>query len=149
MDAILADAQAKADGLIAEAKAQTQEMVSQHEVMQQAYAQGKIYTISKANKQAQEILDSAQEYVNNIRLNAIAYTDDMLRNLQTIMTNTLGDAGERYKAFMSSLQDAYEVVSQNRGELAPQVAQAPSETVEEESPAEYEDSEDDYDFEEE
>ena len=133
---------------IAEAKAQTQEMVSQHEVMQQAYAQAND-TISKANKQAQEILDSAQEDANNIRLNAIAYTDDMLANLQTIMTNTLGDAGERYKAFMSSLQDAYEVVSQNRGELAPQVAQAPSETVEEESPAEYEDSEDDYDFEEE
>ena len=147
-DAILADAQAKADGLIAEAKAQTQEMVSQHEVMQQAYAQAND-TISKANKQAQEILDSAQEDANNLRLNAIAYTDDMLANLQTIMTNTLGDAGERYKAFMSSLQDAYEVVSQNRGELAPQVAQAPSETVEEESPAEYEDSEDDYDFEEE
>ena len=67
-------------------------MVSQHEVMQQAYAQAND-TISKANKQAQEILDSAQEDANNIRLNAIAYTDDMLANLQTIMTNTLGDAG--------------------------------------------------------
>ncbi len=142
-DAILADAQAKADGLIAEAKAQTQEMVSQHEVMQQAYAQAN-ETISKANKQAQEILDSAQEDANNIRLSAISYTDDMLANLQTIMSNTLGDAGERYKAFMSSLQDAYEVVTQNRGELAPQVGQAASVEDDVDLDDSYEDSEDDY-----
>ena len=142
-DAILADAQAKADGLIAEARAQTQEMVSQHEVMQQAYAQAN-ETISKANKQAQEILDSAQEDANNIRLSAISYTDDMLANLQTIMSNTLGDAGERYKAFMSSLQDAYEVVSQNRSELAPQVAQAPGAEDDMDLEDGYEDSEDDY-----
>ena len=38
-DAILADAQAKADGMIQEAQIQTNELVSEHEIMQQAYAQ--------------------------------------------------------------------------------------------------------------
>ena len=40
-DAILADAQAKADAVIAETKTQVQDMVKESEVMQQAYAQCK------------------------------------------------------------------------------------------------------------
>ena len=38
-DAIIADAQTKADSMIEEAKAKTDELVSDHEIMQQAYAQ--------------------------------------------------------------------------------------------------------------
>ena len=37
-DAIIADAQTKADSMIEEAKAKTDELVSDHEIMQQAYA---------------------------------------------------------------------------------------------------------------
>lgn len=122
-DAILADAQAKADGLIAEAQAQTNEMVSQSEVMQQAYAQAN-ETVNNANRQAQEILDAATRDANSIRLSAIAYTDDMLANLSQIMGNALEDAAGKYNGFVNSLQSCYDVVSKNRTELAPQVAQA-------------------------
>lgn len=118
-DAILADAQAKADSLIAEAQKKTHEMVSQHEVMQQAYAQAN-ETITSANKQAQSILDAATTDANNIRMSAIAYTDDMLDNLGQIMGNTLSDAGEKYKMFINSLQSCYDVVVKNRHELSPQ-----------------------------
>ena len=38
-EAILADAQAKADQIIAQAQIQTNELVSEHQIMQQAYAQ--------------------------------------------------------------------------------------------------------------
>lgn len=38
-EAILADAQAKADQIIAQAQVQTNELVSEHQIMQQAYAQ--------------------------------------------------------------------------------------------------------------
>ena len=38
-DAILEDAQSKADGIIADAQAKAQELVTQHEIMQKAYAQ--------------------------------------------------------------------------------------------------------------
>lgn len=140
-DAILADAQAKADSLIAEAQKKTQEMVSQHEVMQQAYAQAN-ETISNANKQAQSILDAATTDSNNIRMSAIAYTDDMLENLSQIMGTTLSDAGEKYKSFISSLQSCYDVVNKNRNELSPQtqtmqVTAAPQEDFDDE--ADYED----------
>lgn len=57
-EAILADAQAKADQIIAQAQIQTNELVSEHQIMQQAYAQAN-EVVQIATKQAQEILDSA------------------------------------------------------------------------------------------
>ena len=62
-DAILADAQAKADNMIAEATAQTQQMITESEVMQQAYVQSN-ELLEKTNQQAQEILDSATNDAN-------------------------------------------------------------------------------------
>ena len=120
-DAILADAQSKADGLIAEAQAKTKEMVSQHEVMQQAYAQAN-ETIANANRQAQQILDEATTDANNIRIGAISYTDDMLSNLEQIMSTAINDSGEKYRAFVNSVQSCYDIVTRNRSELNPPAA---------------------------
>lgn len=119
-DAILADAQAKADGLITDAQARVKEMVSQHEVMQQAYAQAN-ETIANANRQAQQILDEATMDSNNIRLSAIAYTDDMMANIESVLGNAINDSTEKFQAYISSVQSCYNIVKQNRSELAPQV----------------------------
>ena len=120
-DAILEDAQSKADNLIADAQAK--ELVTQHEIMQKAYAQAN-ETINAANKQAQEILDSATQDANSIRLSAITYTDDMMANIGSVLNETLEDAGGKYKAFIDALQSCLDVVNHNRQELAPQTAQA-------------------------
>ena len=117
-DAILEDAQTKADALIADAQNKAQELVTQHEIMQKAYAQAN-ETINAANRQAQEILDS-----NSIRLSAITYTDDMMANIGSVLTQTLEDAGGKYKGFIDALQACMDVVNHNRQELAPQTAQA-------------------------
>ena len=122
-DAILEDAQSKADAIIADAQARAQELVTQHEIMQKAYAQAND-TINAANKQAQEILDSATQDANSIRLSAINYTDDMMANIGTVLSDTLEDAGGKYKGFIDALQSCLDVVNQNRQELAPQTAQA-------------------------
>ena len=113
----------KADSLIADAQAKAQELVTQHEIMQKAYAQAN-ETINAANKQAQEILDSATQDANSIRLSAITYTDDMMANIGSVLNQTLEDAGGKYKAFIDALQSCLEVVNHNRQELAPQTAQA-------------------------
>ena len=81
-------------------------------------------TINAANKQAQEILDSATQDANSIRLSAITYTDDMMANIGSVLNQTLEDAGGKYKAFIDALQSCLEVVNHNRQELAPQTAQA-------------------------
>lgn len=118
-DAILQDAQAKADSIIAAAQAKAQEMVNQHEIMQKAYAQAN-ETINQANAQAQEVMRTATEDANSIRLSAITYTDELLENIGSIVSNTLDDAGVKYRQTIDALTSTLELIQQNRSELAPQ-----------------------------
>ena len=120
-DAILEDAQTKADNIIAEAQAQAQKIVSESEVMQVALQQSN-QLIEQTNAQAQEILDKATEDSNNIRMSAIHYTDEMLENLEKIMSHTIDAAGTKYNNFINSIQSCYDIVSKNRMELNPQAA---------------------------
>ncbi len=120
-DAILADAQAKADQIIADAQAKADKIVSESEVMQKALEQSN-RLIEQTNQQAQEIVDNATTDANNIRVSAIAYTDEMLDNLEKIMGHTLDSAGTRYTNFINSIQSCYDIVVKNRRELSPQLA---------------------------
>ncbi|MCC8101957.1 MAG: ATPase [Clostridiales bacterium] len=119
-DAILEDAQQKADAIIAEANTQAQKIVSESEVMRIAVDQSR-QLIEETNAQAQEIMDRATEDSNNIRMSAIRYTDDMLGNLEKIMSHTIDTAGTKYSNFINSLQSCYDIVSKNRSELSPSV----------------------------
>ena len=129
-DAILEDAQTKADNIIAEAQAQAQKIVSESEVMQVALQQSN-QLIEQTNAQAQEIMDKATEDSNNIRMSAIAYTDEMLDNLEKIMSHTIDAAGTKYNNFINSIQSCYDIVSKNRQELSPQAAPSSYSMVEE------------------
>ena len=120
-DAILADAQQKADQIIADAQTKADRIVSESEVMQKALEQSN-RLIEQTNQQAQEIVDNATNDSNNIRMSAIAYTDEMLDNLEKIMAHTLDTAGTRYSNFINSIQSCYDIVTKNRRELSPQVA---------------------------
>ena len=99
-DAILADAQAKADALIEEAQMQTNELVTQ------------------ATAQAQEIVDNATADANAIRIGAIQYTDDLMANAESIIGHTLDSYTTKYDGLINSLQECYDVVRNNRAELA-------------------------------
>lgn len=117
-EAILADAQTKADSIIARAQVKTDELVSEHQIMQQAYAQAN-EVVMIATKQAQEILDHATNDANNIRMGAVSYTDDILKNLENTISHAMETAKVRHDAYMSSLQGFVETVSANRAELNP------------------------------
>ena len=108
-EAILADAQAKADAIIAQAQVKTDELVSEHEIMQQAYAQ--------ANEVV--ILDNATNDANNIRMGAMQYTDDILKNLESTISHAMDSSKARSDAYMSTLQGFLDVVTTNRAELNP------------------------------
>jgi len=117
-EAILADAQAKADQIIAQAQIQTNELVSEHQIMQQAYAQAN-EVVMIATKQAQEILDTATNEANNIRMSAMAYTDDKLKGLEDVLINTIDTSKARYDNLLNSLQGYLDMVVANRMELFP------------------------------
>lgn len=122
-EAILADAQAKADSIIAQAQVKTDELVSEHQIMQQAYAQAN-EVVMIATKQAQEILDNATNDANSIRMGAMQYTDDILRNLERTISHSMDTAKARNDAYMSSLQGFLDVVTTNRAELNPSVEES-------------------------
>lgn len=133
-DAILADAQAKANQILEAAQIQNNEMVSEHQIMQQAYAQAN-EVVMIATNQAQEILDKATEDANNYRTAAMEYTDNLLGNLQNIIAHAIDTSTQRYDSLLTSLRECQDIVMANRAELYPQ----------EEAPADAEDPADDED----
>ena len=130
-EAILADAQSKADAIIAQAQVKTDELVSEHQIMQQAYAQAN-EVIVVATKQAQEILDNATNEANGIRMGAMQYTDDILRNLENTISHSMDAAKSRHDSYLSSLQSFLDVVSTNRAELNPVPDEPPRAAVQQE-----------------
>ena len=134
-EAILADAQAKADQIIAQAQIQTNELVSEHQIMQQAYAQAN-EVVMIATKQAQDILDNATNDANNIRMSAIAYTDDMLKNLEASLTGAIETSKARSESLIGALQGFLDIVIANRAELVPEQIEHSKEQGAKEQPAE-------------
>ena len=121
-EAILADAQAKADNILAQAQVQTSELVSEHQIMQQAYAQAN-EVVMIASKQAQEILDNATMEANDIRAGAIQYTDEILKNLQELIASSIETTQARHENLVNNLTGYLNTIAANRMELAPQPEQ--------------------------
>jgi cell division septum initiation protein DivIVA len=109
------------EAILADAKAQikTDELVSEHQIMQQAYAQAN-EVVMIATKQAQDILDNATNDANNIRMSAIAYTDDMLKNLEASLTGAIETSKARSESLIGALQGFLDIVTANRAELVPE-----------------------------
>lgn len=131
-DAILNAAQDKADEMIEQAKLETSELISEHEIMQQAYQQANAL-VEDASAQAQQILDNAVNDANDIRMGAMQYTDDILANLQNIITHTMENITIKYDSFMKSLNTSLEVVIANRNELVPAQEEEVQEQTEEDN----------------
>jgi hypothetical protein len=111
---------AKAEAIVNQANLQLNEMISEQEIMKQAYAQANA-VVEAATAQAQEILNSAAADANEIRMGAMQYTDSMLANMQSIIQNTMESYNSRYASLINSLNGYYEMIAENRQELAPTI----------------------------
>ncbi len=125
-EAILAEAQRKAEEILAQAQVQTTELVSEHQIMQQAYAQANEVVLI-ATKEAQDIIDKATEEANNIRTSIMAYADAQLKGIEDILINSIDTTKARYDNLVGSLQGYLDVVSENRMELNPALKPQPKE----------------------
>lgn len=127
--------QSKGRAIIAQAQIKTDELVSEHQIMQQAYAQAN-EVVMIATKQAQDILDNATNDANNIRMSAIAYTDDMLKNLEASLTGAIETSKARSESLIGALQGFLDIVTANRAELVPEQIEHSKEQEAKEQPAE-------------
>ena len=129
---IIQDAQDKAATILEDAREQYNAMVQEHVIVQEAIAEAQKVRaqaeaetnqlIQDVNEEAARILREAQDSANQIYTGAVAYTDDMLNMLQTIMEKTMHDAQNEYSSLIRSLTSNLSIVQQNRAELRPQEA---------------------------
>ena len=117
-EAILSDARAKAEALINDATMHTNELINEHEIMQQAYSQAND-VVKMATQQAQEILDNATIEANNMRMAAMQYTDDILANVENLISQAMRTTTDHYESFFGALNHYSDVVNAKRIELNP------------------------------
>lgn len=116
-DAIIADAKAKADDIINKTNVEKNKLLSEHEIMQQAYAQAN-QVVLVATKNAQELLDKAQTEANEVKMQAIQYTDGLLESIQAMLETSIETTRTRDEAFLGKLNGVLTQVVENRSELS-------------------------------
>lgn len=117
-EAILNDARAKAQTLIDEATVHTNELISEHEIMQQAYSQAN-GIVATAARQAQEILDKATMEANELRMQASRYTEEKLAELESIVMNAIQSSRADYDRLLGSLGQYHDMIQSNLRSMRP------------------------------
>lgn len=115
-DKILADAKKKASEVEEKAQAYADHMISENQITKMAYDKAN-EILRDAKDNATGIVERATAEANQIREGAIAYTNELLNNLQSIIGGTIDDAQNRYSALISSLSDHLRIVEMNQNEL--------------------------------
>ena len=146
-DAIIADAEEKAAVILAQAGDKAHSLLDEHEIMQQAYYQANDL-VSKASQEAETIIAEANNDANQIRQGALAYTGEMLSDVEHIIANAYESSKNKYESLLNSLKGNLEIVINNKKELVSETnfvdPSAENEAVQ--APEEY--SEEDFNFDE-
>ncbi|BBF42059.1 archaeal/vacuolar-type H+-ATPase subunit H [Lachnospiraceae bacterium KM106-2] len=119
-DAIITDAERKANTMLAEAQEKTNELISEHEIMQQAYAQAN-QIIEEARVEADKILGAANDDAHQIRTGSLAYSEEMLGIVESILQNAYDSTKSKYDQTITSIQDNLNIVKNNKAELTQQL----------------------------
>lgn len=115
-DAILADAENKVAAMIEEARQKTESMISESDIMQQAYQQANT-VVTQAAEEANRMLTKANQEADQIRMNALLYTNDLLKAAEISLENAYNASMDHYKGLTDTLKVNLEIVKANRGEL--------------------------------
>ncbi len=116
-DAIFADAEKKANDIINDADNRALSMINEHEIMQKAYDQAN-EMVSKATAEADRLLSEANYESNQIRTSSLAYTEDLLNRVETLVSNAFTQSSKDYEVLTNNLKSTLELINDNKEELA-------------------------------
>lgn len=119
-DAIIADAEEKAETILAQTREKAKELLNEHEIMQQAYYQAN-EMIMQASEEAERLRKSAQEEADQIRTSALLYSNEVLTEVQRTLANAYESASSRYDNFIGTLKANLDTVNSNKRELNEQL----------------------------
>ena len=115
-DKIIADAKQKAQDIEERAQTYADKLVSENNITKMAYDKA-TEILNDANAQAKAIVEQANNDATTIRTGAFSYTNEMLRNVLSIISGSVDDAQEKYRSLISSLSEHQAIVSNNLREL--------------------------------
>ena len=119
-DAIIADAEKKAEQILAETREKAKELLNEHEIMQQAYYEAN-EMIMQASQEAERLRREAREEAEQIRTGVLMYSNDVLSKLEKVLAGAYEDAVTKYETFIKALESNLNIVRQNRQELMEQL----------------------------
>lgn len=119
-DAIMEDAKEQAETILADAREQTNALINEHEIAQKAYYQAN-EIVNQASQDAERILSSANMDADQIRSGALQYTDEMLTEVEKVLTNAYESSKEKSDKLVSSLKGNLDIVINNKKELCDQL----------------------------
>ena len=106
------------EAILNDARKKAEKLISEHEIMQQAYAQAN-EVVTMASKQAQDILDKATLEANEFRMQAAQYTEDRLAELESIILSAIQSSSANYQNLLGSLNQYKDLIQSNRQALHP------------------------------
>lgn len=119
-DAIIADAEEKAENILAQTKNQAKDLLNDHEIMQQAYYQAN-EMITEASEEADRFRREAQEEADQLRAGALAYSNDVLSEVERVLASAYESSLSKYDAFINTLKENLDIVRNNKKELYDQL----------------------------
>ncbi len=128
-EAIFSDAKSRAQKLLDESAIQSDELVSQNEIMRRAYEQAD-EVILMAKNQAQSIVDSAQAEANEIRSATSQYMEDVMVYLENFFSASSKEVSDNYSRLLNTLNSYAERIHDDHMQLHPEEVEAnPEETA--------------------
>lgn len=143
-DAIISDAESKSEQILAGTREKAKELLNEHEIMQQAYYEAN-ELIMQASQEAERVRREAQEEADQIRTGVLVYSNDILNEIERVVSGTYENSVSKYDGFLNSLQNNLDIIRHNKQELMDQLY--PDNNTSDSSPEDtYQ--EDDFDFDE-
>lgn len=115
-DSILDNARKMADGLIEKATAQTDEMLSQNEILKKAYEQADALT-RQTMADAQQILDNATNEANACREAAMEYMEDVMKYCEGLLASSSRTVSDQYDSLLNALNSKLQAVKADHESL--------------------------------
>ena len=119
-DAIIADAEEKAESILRQNRDKAKELLNEHEIMQQAYYQAN-EMIMQASDEADRLRREAAEESEQIRTSALIYSNEVLSEVESVLANAYEAAVSRYDGFIGTLKNNLEIINSNKKELSEQL----------------------------
>lgn len=119
-DAIIADAEEKAEQMIVKTREKANELLNEHEIMQQAYYQANEMII-QASEEADRIRREAQAEADQLRTGALLYSNEILTEVERVVANAYESASSKYDNFIGALKGNLEILQNNKIELSEQL----------------------------